>query len=171
MIQRFIMLVGISGSGKTTYAKHFVETKAQEGEEIVILSSDDIREEIYGDASIQKDPARVFAILNERTFNELKAGRSVIYDATNLIGSRRKEMVAAVRKITPECLCVCILCETLVNTCIARQKQRERLVSAAVVRRQSSQLVEPAYSEGWDNISIAYVTDQNTASRSLLARS
>ena len=169
MIQRFIMLVGISGSGKTTYAKHFVEMKAQEGEEIIVLSSDDIREEIYGDASIQTDPARVFSIMNERTFNALEAGRSVIYDATNLMAKRRKEMVDAVRRIAPDCLCICICCATVVQTCIERQKQRDRLVSAAVIRRQNSQFQEITYDEGWDRICNAYTDDNNTISRSWLA--
>ena len=169
MIQRFIMLVGISGSGKTTYAKHFVDTKAQEGEEIVILSSDDIREELYGDASIQRDPSKVFELMNQRTFDEIKAGRSVIYDATNLISTRRAEMVEQVRKIVPDCLCVCIYCDTLVEICVARQKERERKVPTHVIRRQDRQFQEITYAEGWDLICVAYVTDANPTKRSMLA--
>ena len=52
MIQRFIMLVGIAGSGKSTYANYFVQRHKLVGEEITILSSDAIREEIYGDENI-----------------------------------------------------------------------------------------------------------------------
>lgn len=169
MIQRFVMLVGISGSGKTTYAKHFVDTKAQEGEEIVILSSDAIREELYGDASIQRDPSKVFELMNQRTFNEIKAGRSVIYDATNLISARRVEMVEQIRKIAPDCLCVCIYCEISVELCISRQKERERKVPAHVIRRQDHQFQEISYTEGWDLICLAYLNDANPIKRSMLA--
>jgi predicted kinase len=45
---RLILLCGIPGSGKTTYAK----TNAFKDD--IILSSDSIRKEFYGDESIQK---------------------------------------------------------------------------------------------------------------------
>lgn len=44
----FYMLVGVSGSGKSTYARLLQKTQ---GTDVKIFSSDDIREELYGDAS------------------------------------------------------------------------------------------------------------------------
>lgn len=68
---RLILLCGIPGSGKTTYAK----TNAFEDD--VILSSDSIRKEFYGDESIQKNPVEVFTTMQKRAVEALNDGRTV----------------------------------------------------------------------------------------------
>ena len=152
MAQRFIMLVGIAGSGKSTYARLFIEHRAQTDEDIIILSSDEVRAELYGDASIQANPAHVFEILNQRTLNALKEGRSVIYDATNLIASRRTQFLTQIKQIAPDCFCACVVCDTPIDECIERQSLRDRQVPTSAIQRQSKQLQFPQYSEGWDRI-------------------
>ena len=85
----FIMLVGVAGSGKSTYAKE----RQRESCRCTILSSDSIREELYGDESIQRDPAKVFQIMERRALEAARIGMSVVYDATNFSSRRRKHMV------------------------------------------------------------------------------
>ena len=73
------MLIGIQGSGKTTWAR---DNAGQLGAEIV--ASDGIRNELEAqgiDATDQGD--RVFAILEERVARLLDARRRVIADATH----------------------------------------------------------------------------------------
>ena len=86
MCPLFIMLVGLPGSGKSTYANTFRSQLLSEinDERVVIISSDAIRKELYGDESIQTDPARVFSLMEERTLDELDKGSVVLYDATNI---------------------------------------------------------------------------------------
>lgn len=79
-----IMMVGISASGKSTIAHELAEQ-----ERAKVFSSDDIREELWGDVSIQKNPQKVFNILHQRVINTLNEGKNCIYDATNLNSKRR----------------------------------------------------------------------------------
>ena len=68
------MLVGIQGSGKTTYSKILSK---KEG--IPIVSTDGIRDE---DPTLEG--MDVFTLAFDRVAGYLKEGKSVIYDATNV---------------------------------------------------------------------------------------
>ena len=57
--KKLIILCGIPGSGKTTYAKKYIENNAN----TIHLSSDAIRKELYGDESVQGNPGEVFFFL------------------------------------------------------------------------------------------------------------
>ncbi len=73
-----VILVGVSGSGKSTLAKKAF------GEDSLIISSDEIREELSGDASNQSVNKETFDIFYKRIEEGMKAKRQVIADATNL---------------------------------------------------------------------------------------
>lgn len=103
------IMVGIPGSGKTTYAQeHFYNT--------TLVSSDEIRKELYGDISIQGDPKKVFNIVYKRIEDEIKKGNDVVFDATNTTFYRRNlvskfrimgaESVNAVYMNTPFYICL-----------------------------------------------------------------
>ena len=80
------LLIGLPGAGKSTFARNkvkFYDNTCNETK-LVIVSSDDIREELYGTRSCQKDPAIIFEIVHERIINSLKQGWDVIFDATNI---------------------------------------------------------------------------------------
>ena len=77
---KLILLVGVPGSGKTTYAKRLV----RETPNTTHVSSDAIRKELYGDESVQQNPRIVFEVMHKRTIEFLKAGANVVFDATNL---------------------------------------------------------------------------------------
>ncbi|WP_156358292.1 AAA family ATPase [Sphingobium sp. Leaf26] len=87
--QRLVLLVGPSGAGKTTYAAaNFVDE--------TVLSSDAIREELYGSLGMTGSQEHVFAVLRGRARDLLAAGRSVVVDATNL---RREDRLANVNLV------------------------------------------------------------------------
>lgn len=146
------MLVGIAGSGKSTYAANFKEKKARKEENLQIFSSDDIREEYYGDASIQGDNNLIFNELNSRALHHLEQGYSVIYDATNLAAKNRIDMLHRVRAINSKIKAVCIFFDEPPKVCIKRQETRERKVPEIVIKRQHKQIEYPTYDEGWDTI-------------------
>lgn len=145
----FLCLVGVSGSGKTTYA--YWRRQASE-EPIVILSSDSIREELYGDESIQDNPKMVFSIMLARTKNYLAAGTSVIYDATNLSDRRRINLLNELKNY--KCKKLCHILIAPLEICVENQKLRDRHVSEDVIKRQISQFRPPHLSEGWDEITM-----------------
>lgn len=153
---RFIMLVGIAGSGKSTYAENYVDEVmyADKGNPaIVIHSSDRIRKELWGDESIQNRPDIVFYVMDYRTMRDLADGFDVIYDATNLSRIRREGILAQVKKI-PNVKCECVVLSTEPDECVQRDLKRSRTVGSKVIQRQSQAFQMPVYDEGWDKITI-----------------
>lgn len=151
-MQRFIMMIGPSGSGKSTYAASLASAMKTIGEDVIVLSSDNIREELYGDANDQQNPAQVFRLMNERTYSAIMEGRSVIYDATNLIRERRVEMLKKIDSLRPNVCFDAYWFTPSVDECIQRQSMRDRHVPTRVVERQYRQLQAPNYDEGWNSI-------------------
>ena len=151
-------MVGISGSGKTTYA-HYMKNLFMEPVEIV--SSDSIREELYGDESIQGDANKVFRIMLARTKQYLGEGKSVIYDATNLSDRRRMNLLKELKKYDCAKLCHVLIVDP--RECSINQRLRSRMVSDEVIYRQVQQFRPPHISEGWDGITMdVYVPEDES---------
>ena len=140
----FHLIMGLSGSGKTTYAKSIAALKS-----CVLLSSDDLRKEYYGDESVQDNPAFIFEQMRIRTPNALKEGKDVIYDATNLSAKRRKNLLKQLPKNIIK-VCHCML--TPLETCVQNDSKRGRHVSEHIIMKQLTQFQVPWYDEGWDDI-------------------
>ncbi len=83
-----IILVGIAGAGKSTFAK---ETFGND-ERAVIISSDDIRKRLCGDSKDQTANEQVFEIFYREIEEKLKEGKTTIADATNLQERARREL-------------------------------------------------------------------------------
>ena len=118
----FFMLVGISGSGKSTFAEKIKHWGELEKEDVEIFSSDEIRKELYGDASIQKDHEKVFRILHSRVKEALSQGKTVVYDACNLSAKRRKAFLQEIQKYKTPTSCIVIASDYA--SCVANQKLR-----------------------------------------------
>lgn len=148
---KLIMLVGVAGSGKSTIAMRIV---SQMKESVVLLSSDTIRGEIYGDENCQKNPGRVFDILHQRAVKALSQGISVVYDATNLSCKRRMNFLKSITHI--DCRKECVVVVTTPEDIEERMKSRDRKVPMEVVHKQLCQFQCPNYYEGWDSVWIEY---------------
>jgi predicted kinase len=146
-----IYMVGVAGSGKSTIAMRIA---SQMKKEVVLLSSDAIRGEIYGDENCQRDPGRVFDIMHQRTVAALSQGISVVYDATNLSCKRRMNFLKSIAHI--DCRKECVVVVTTPEDIEVRMKRRDRKVSMEVVHKQMCQFQCPNYYEGWDGIWIEY---------------
>lgn len=152
----FTMLVGISGSGKSTYANELMDKYKKEKAKAVLLSSDTIRKELYGDESIQENPSKVFQLMERRTLDMARKGFHVIYDATNLSSRRRKHMVQQMKRVG--CITECVIVVADRDCCVERQLYRERKVPAKVIDKQLRSFEIPTEMEGWDSINFI-VTD------------
>lgn len=142
-----ILLVGIPGSGKTTYAEKYIE----EHPGTVHLSSDGIRKELHGDESIQDNPGEVFAIMQKRAIDGLNFGYDVIYDATNVTRKDRAGIIAACPKFTKIEAHVIF---APIETCIERDAARERTVGKAVIDKMLKRFQPVWYDEGIHEIKI-----------------
>ena len=147
---RFYMVVGLPGSGKTYWA--YNQARPYD----VVLDSDEIRAEEYGDASCQDAPDRIFNIMFQRTRAALRASRDVYYVATNLSSRRRLNLVKSLKKMFPNIHYYCVVMATPIDVCYERNGARERVVPAYVIDRMLRQFEMPCEGEGWDKILVQY---------------
>lgn len=152
MEQRFIMLVGIAGSGKSTVSKELMQGR----DDIVYLSSDEIREEMLGDVNRQDANTDVFVEMGNRTKQALKDGKHVIYDATNINRKKRKGLLQQLPKNVEK---VAIYMAVPFKTITLQNESRERVVPQEALDRMYKNLQIPIYSEGWNKIVFEYDND------------
>lgn len=145
------MMIGPAGCGKSTLAKMMVEEHNKlYTEPMGLVSSDSIREELYGDEAIQGDNKLVFDKAHERIFEALYAGRDVVFDATNTVRHFRKDFIRECRG--HGFCCVGIIYTGGLTSCIVRNEKRDRVVPPDVLERQWKQLNKtfPSFDEGFD---------------------
>ena len=150
-----VMLIGVSGCGKSSFARDFSEGY----DDTEVFSSDAIRKEVFGDENDQTHNNEVFSILHKRIISSLKKGKVCIYDATNLNRKRRMTFLHSISDIP--CEKFCAVFATPFEVCIERDRKRERSVGAEVIRRQISQFQLPIKEEGWDGIKFLYEKDKS----------
>ena len=156
---KLFMLIGLPGSGKSTFARNRVKFYDDCNKtRLEIVSSDDIREELYGTRSCQKDPAIIFEIAHERIINALEQGWEVIFDATNI---SRKNRASLLKKIPAYTEKFAQICWAPISTCIERDLKREFSVKADVIWKMAYKFQMPFYDEGFDHICISYPEDFN----------
>lgn len=152
MMNKLFMMIGIPASGKTSLAEQIAKSEDAE-----IVSSDNIRKELYGDENIQGDSNEVFKTVEDRIINGLKNNRNMIYDATNINYKRRMAFLQKIRKLKIEK--IAIMVATPYEQCLIRNSQRERQVPEEVMKRMYFNFYVPQYFEGWDDIQIKYTNN------------
>lgn len=143
-------LVGLPGSGKSTFAERLSKHIKDTGGCVEIISSDSIRKELYGSEDNQEHNNEVFAVVHSRIKQFLLEGVSVIFDATNISKKRR---IAFLHDIKPiPCRCVCHAIMTPYATCLERNNNRERKVPEYALRRMYMNWEPPHCNEGFDYV-------------------
>jgi predicted kinase len=144
-MNRLYVMVGIPASGKSTWARRHLPGW-------VIVSTDEIREELFGSAETRRDPKLVFGTAHQRIIQALRSGRDVVYDATNTVPATRANLL---RKLKAEGLAfeaVAIVLETRPEQAIAQQANRARQVPPAAIRRFHRTFRLPSVKEGFSEI-------------------
>ena len=155
---KLIILCGIPGSGKSHYAEEFktIDDTFYEGN-TVIHSSDTIREELFGDPSFQGDNAKVFELMHKRVREDLKAGKTVIYDATNITRKARRGAINLAHPTNDTIECHVIWAEPA--ECLRRDSMRDRKVGPAVIDKMLRRWQSPWLDEGFDEVKV--ILNQN----------
>jgi protein phosphatase len=127
-----VVLVGASGSGKSTFARHhFLGTE--------ILSSDICRGWVSDDQTNQAASSDAFDVLHYIAAKRLAAGRLTVVDATNVQAVDRKPLINLARQY--HCIPVAIVLNLPEQLCRDRNHQRpDRQFGGHVVRRHSENL-------------------------------
>jgi len=146
---KFIMMVGLPGSGKSLRAKNLAVK-----ENAIIHSSDTLRQELFGDENTQDNNEELFKELHRRIEQDLKGEQNVIYDATNISYKRRKAFLEELKKIN--CEKICYLVATPYEKCLDQNKSRKRQIPEYVIKKMYLSFYIPQYYEGWDKINIIW---------------
>jgi len=143
------MMVGLPGSGKSLRAKNLAVK-----ENAIIHSSDNLRQELFGDENTQDNNEELFKELHRRIKQDLKGEQNVIYDATNISYKRRKAFLEELKKIN--CEKICYLVATPYEKCLDQNKSRKRQIPEYVIKKMYLSFYIPQYYEGWDKINIIW---------------
>ncbi len=127
-----VVLIGASGSGKSTFAaRHFLPSET--------VSSDECRRLVSDDANDQSATAAAFEVVHLIASKRLEAGRLAVIDATNVQEESRWPLVALAR--AQGCLPVAIVFDLPEGVCRARNRSRpDRNVRSWVIRNQLQNL-------------------------------
>jgi protein phosphatase len=127
-----VALVGISGSGKSTFAAtHFAATE--------VISSDFCRGLVSDEQNDQSATADAFEVLHFIAGKRLERGRLTVIDATNVQAEPRRQLVALARR--HHVLAVAIVLDVPEQVCADRNAARsDRGFGRHVLRQQHTQL-------------------------------
>jgi protein phosphatase len=127
-----VALVGVSGSGKSTFAaRHFLPTE--------VISSDFCRGLVADDPNDQSATADAFDVLNYIAGKRLAAGRLTVIDATSVQPAARKSLVELATR--HHVLAVAIVLDLSEAACAAHNAARpDRSFGRHVLRQQHTQL-------------------------------
>lgn len=143
-----IILIGLPASGKSTYAEKIKNNNT------IVLSSDSIRKEIYGDESIQGNPKEIFDTLYSRMRLALSENKDVIVDATNINIRDRSLSINIAKEFNSDIEAVVF--ETPIEECKKRNLKRKRVVPDFVYDRMSNKYEEPTLKEGFNIITTIF---------------
>lgn len=152
MSANFYMMMGLPASGKSTIANTL-------SNELIVHSSDALRKELYGNENNQENNNEIFLELHKRIKEDLRKGRNVVYDATNISKKRRKAFLQELKHI--ECTKFCICMMKPYKDCLKDNAERDRVVPVDVIKNMYINWCPPDYSEGFDYIEIVYPSSSN----------
>ena len=141
------VMIGISGSGKSTYANGLKTSLNAE-----LVETDAIRLELTGNAEDQSQNGKVFEVARKRVNDILAQGKNAIIDATSLTIRDRKDWIDIAKNNNAEVRAYFI--DTPVSICKSQNNKRQRKVPEWVIDKQAAKLYAPTKSEGFDSVTV-----------------
>lgn len=157
---KVVLLVGIPGSGKSTYAKSRFANEAHR-----VHSTDAIREELFGDENIQGEWKKIEGVLKVRVAESVKNGVIAIVDATHASKEHRVNAIEWINRLGAEVHAFYV--NTPLEVCKERNKKRQRVVPDYVLEGMHAALAKnpPSIEDGFERIETVDAASQIQTSR------
>lgn len=140
-LPRVVVLVGLPGSGKSTWAAR---------QRLPVLSSDAIRGLLADDETDQSIHPRVFSTIRYLLRHRVALGRPVTcVDATHLTHWERRPYLKL-----KGCSVEAVFFDTPVELCKRRNRRRNRVVPVEAIDRMAGKLVPPEPAEGFVRVRV-----------------
>ena len=139
-----MVLVGLPGSGKSTWARNYG---------VAVLSSDELRFVLADDETDQTIHAEVFATLRYLLRRRLQLRRPLTFvDATNLTRRERRAYIRMAQ--VHDCSVEAVFFDVPVDVCKERNRGRKRVVPDFVIDMMASRIARPTVQEGFESVTI-----------------
>jgi predicted kinase len=147
---RFTILVGLPGSGKTTWRK----TKAAQGYKGVVLNPDDIRKIVFGVYFDPKKEPEVWRHIYMELRKALSNGEDICFDATNVKKARRKALIRLGHEY--DAYIEAIYFRVPSGVALKRNVERpaDERVPLGIMIRMIRNVQPPELSEGFDSVEV-----------------
>ena len=157
-MKKLFVMVGIPGSGKGTYIK------GHKADNSFVISSDDIRKEIFGDENSQEDNGKVFNVFYGRMVKAITEFPcdEIWLDATNINRKNRRRIFEELKQKHVRDLVevTAVVMATPYETCVKRDLERDRTVGEEVIRKFVARFCYPQTFEGFDHITAIWTDEK-----------
>ena len=137
-----MVLVGLPGSGKSTWARR---------QGVAVLSSDEIRFTLADSETDQTIHAEVFATIRYLLRRRLDLQRPLTFvDATNITRRERRPYIHLGRLY--DCDVDAVFFDVQLATCLSRNATRARIVPDRVIESMFARMEPPTVQEGFTSI-------------------